>query len=202
LQLQAGMKAFLLAMVAVVACGSSTSIEQSWKRPGPHAELHRVVTVMLWRNEGVRRSAEDELAARLKKAGVDAVPGYAVLSAGEVKNPQVARERLLAQGFDGAIVMRFVGRQQEVNYMPPTYAGYWGGAYYPAGGYVTVDTIIRLETAAYSLRDRQLVYSALSRTTDPDSIPSLIDGVTSKVASALEKERVVIAARPAPPQGG
>jgi hypothetical protein len=156
---------------------------------------------MLWRNEGVRRSAEDELAARLKQAGVDAVPSYAVLGPDDIKNPQVARERLLAQGFDGAIVMRFVSRQQQVSYVPPTYAGYWGGAYYPAGGYVDVDTIVRLETAAYSLRDRQLVYSALSRTTDPDDVKALINSVTKKVASALEKERVVVASRQVPPAG-
>ena len=195
------MKVFLLAMVAVVACGSSTSIEQSWKQPGPHAELQRVVTVMLWRNEGVRRSAEDELAARLKQAGVDAVPSYAVLGTDDIKDPQVARERLLAQGFDGAIVMRFVSREQQVSYAPPSYVGYWGGAYYPSGGYVDVDTIVRLETAAYSLRDRQLVYSALSRTTDPDNVQALINSVTKKVAGALEKERVVVASRQVPPAG-
>jgi len=197
------MKLSVLAMVVVMACGSSTSIEQSWKPPGgTHAELRRVVTVLLWRNESVRRSTEDELAAQLRHAGVDAVPAYTVLSNDEIRDPQVARERLIAQGFDGAIVMRFVGRQQEVHYMPPTYAGYWGGAYYPAGGYMDVDTIIRLETAAYSLRDGQLVYSALSRTTDPDNVRALIDSVTAKVASTLAKERVVVAARPAAPQGG
>lgn len=197
------MKLSLLAMAVVMACGSNTSIEQTWKAPGGHAELQRVVTVMLWRNEGVRRSAEDQLAARLRKRGVTAVPGYSVLSADEVKDPQVARQRLLAQGFDGAIVMRFVGREQQVNYVPPTYAGYWGGAYYTgATGYMDVDTIIRLETAAYSLHDGQLVYSAMSKTTDPDSIPDLISSVTDRVAGALEQQRVVIAARPVPPQGG
>lgn len=196
------MKISVLLMVGMLACGSSTSIEQSWKPPGGAApELHRVVTVMLWRNEVVRRSTEDELAARLRHEGVDAVPSYSVLSPDEVKDPQLARERLIAQGFDGAIVMRFVSRTQEVHYMPPTYAGYWGGAYYPAGGYMDVDTVVRLETAAYSLRDRQLVYSALSRTTDPGSVPGLISSVTAKVAGALEKERVVVASLPPPPAG-
>lgn len=196
------MKVSLLALVVVMACGSNTSIEQTWKAPGGHAELQRVVTVMLWRDEGVRRSAEDQLAARLRQRGVTAVPGYSVLSNDEVKDPQVARQRLLAQGFDGAIVMRFVGRQQEVHYMPPSYVGYWGGAYYPAAtGYMDVDTIIRLETAAYSLHDGQLVYSAMSKTTDPESIPDLISSVTDRVAGALEQQRVVIASRATQPAG-
>lgn len=196
------MKLSVLVMVVLLACGSSTSIEQSWRPPGGGAPaLHKVVTVLLWRDEGIRRSAEDELAARLRHGGVDAVPSYSVLGPDEVKDPQLARQRLIALGFDGAIVMRFVGRTHEVHYMPSTYAGYWGGAYYPAGGYMDVDTIIRLETAAYSLNDRQLVYSALSKTTDPDSIPALISSVTKKVAGALEKDRVVVASLPPQPAG-
>ena len=199
------MKVMLLVLIAMVACGSNTSIEQSWKPPGgASAELRKVVTVMLWKNPGVRRSAEDELAARLQKAGVYAVPAYTVLSDQEVADPALARARLQAQGFDGAIVMRVIGREQQIHYVPPTYAGYWGGAYgwgY-GGGYLQTETIVRLETAAYSLRDGKLVYSAMSKTTDPDSIPSLISGVTSTVAKALEKERVVIAQRAAAPSGG
>jgi hypothetical protein len=190
------MKLLALAMVAMIACGSSTSIEQSWKPPGGHAELRKVATVMLWKDQAVKRSTEDKLAARLRKSGIDAVPGYTVLSPEDARDPQLARQRLQSEGFDGAIVMRVVGKEQENYYVPPTYTGYWGGAWYPVGGgYVESQTIVRVETAAYSLSDGQLVYSALSKTTDPDSVPALINSVTDKVASALQKERVVMAAR-------
>jgi hypothetical protein len=190
------MKLTMLALVFMVACGGGTSIEQSWRAPGGHAELHRVATVMLWRDATVRRNTEDELAARLRKSGVDAVPGYTVLTADEGQDPELARRRLQAQGFDGAIIMRVVSRERQVQYVPPTYTGYWGGAWYPVGGSTWTTTIVRVETAAYSLADGQLVYSALSKTTDPSSVPALMSSVTAKIASALQKERVVIAAQP------
>jgi hypothetical protein len=193
----------LMMVVAAIACGSSTSIENSWKAPSAsRPQLHRVVTVMLWKDVGVRRSTEDQLAARLQRAGVEAVPGYRVLSESDANDPQMARQRLQAQGFDGILVMRFVSRENQLNYTPPVYTDYWGGAWYPDGGYAYTTTIVRLETAAYSTSDGQLVYSALSKTTDPSNISALIDSATARVAKALEKEQIVVASRPAAPQGG
>ena len=57
-----------LVVLAITAssCGSNTSIVQSWKAPGPQAGLHKVVTVMMYKDVTVRRTAEDQMAQRLR----------------------------------------------------------------------------------------------------------------------------------------
>ena len=94
--------------------------------------------------------------------------------------------------------MRLVGKQQELQYVPATFGAYWGPAWGMAG-YVQTETIVRVETTAYSLRDEALVYSALSKTIDPMSVSSLIGEVTKTVSHAMEKQGVVAAA-PSQPQ--
>jgi len=196
-----------LAAAALAACGSSTSIEQTWKPSNaPPPAMHQVVVVMLSRDVSTRHIAEDRMAAQLRHAGVAAVQGYAVLTDDDLANRESAKARLVAAGYDGVIVMRLVGAHQQLQFVPTYWdyspgwygPGWWGPGY---GGYYETETIVRVETSAYSLRDGRLEYTALSRTIDPASVKNLIDGVTSKVAHALTKQRVVIATSTRPPAG-
>jgi hypothetical protein len=103
---------------------------------------------------------------------------------------------LRAAGFDGVIVMRMAGKDTYLQYVPNNFGayGYWGagwGAWGP--GYYEPETIVRIETAAYSLQNNRLVYSALSRTVDPNSVRSLVSDVSKKVANAMQKQGVVVA---------
>jgi len=188
----------LAAAIVVAACGTTTSLDQTWKPNTTPPEMHRVVTVMLSRDVTTRHLAEDRMTAKLRHDGIAAVQGYTVLSDADLDNRESAKARLLAAGYDGVIVMRIVGAQQELQYIP-TYWGYSPGWYGPGwwgpgyGGYYDVSTVVRVETSAYSLSDGRLEYSALSSTTDPANVKNLIDSVTSKVTHALTKQRVVIA---------
>lgn len=180
-------------VLALAACGAATSIEQEWTTPSPQARvpLQRVVTVFVSDNVTMRRAAEDQLARNLAMRGVQATPSYAILGEQELESTDAARSKLRDLGFDGVVVMRIVDREQQLEYIPPTFDGYWGywGAYpgYAVGwgGYPYTETIYRLETAAYSLRSNQLVWSALTRTVDPENTRTLIDDTTQVVASEL-----------------
>lgn len=180
-------------VLALGACGATTTIEQEWTTPTTQARipLERVVTVFVSDNVTMRRSAEDQLARDLAMRGVQATPSYAILGEKELENTNAARAKLRQLGYDGVVVMRIVDREQELEYIPPTFDGYWGyWGWYPGytvgwGGYPYTETIYRLETAAYSLRNNQLVWSALTRTVDPENARTLIDDTTQVVASEL-----------------
>jgi len=188
----------LLPCIAVVlgfaACGGSTTIEQSWKAPNlAPSNLHNVVTVYMSRDETMRRTVEDSMTQRLAHLGVRAVPAYSVLSDDDLKDRDRAKAKLVAGGYDGVVALRLVGNETKLVATPSTFDGYWGmawpGAYSP--GYLSTETVVRVETKVFSLADNKLVWSGLSKTVDPNTMSSAIDDVTNVVAKALEKQQII-----------
>jgi hypothetical protein len=179
------------------ACAGSTTIEQSWKAPNlPPSNLHNVVTVYISRDVTVRRAVEDSMAQKLAPLGVRAVPAYSILSDDEIKDRERAKAKLAAGGYDGVVALRLVGKETKIVATPPTFDGYWGtawpGAYDP--GYLSTETIVRVETNVFSFADNKLVWSGISKTVDPNTIRSTIDDVTKVVAKALEKQQIIASA--------
>jgi hypothetical protein len=78
--------------------------------------------------EGVRRIAENRLVERI---GPDrAVASHTLISQEEAEDADVARSVVEAGGFDGAITMRVVGRDQQLSYEPGmSYPVYYGSFY-------------------------------------------------------------------------
>lgn len=179
--------------LALGACGgASTQIDQTWVAPSAPAtqRMHNVATVYLSDNVTMRHSAEDKLARDLSQIGVGATPSYAVIGdAIDVKDIDSIKTRLRNQGFDGMVTMKVVDRTQELE-SSPSYDWYWGwyGYGYPGYGYsgygadVYTSTIYRLETSAYDLRTNQVVWSVMTKTTEPENAQELIDD-TSKVVT-------------------
>ena len=197
----------LLLCIAVplgfAACGGSTTIEQSWKAPNlAPRNLRNVVTAYISRGATMRRTVEDSMAQRLAHMGVWAVPAYSVLTDDDLNDRDHAKAKLVAGGYDGVVALRVVGNETEIEAMPPTFDGYgrmaWPGVYDP--GYLSTETVVRVETSVFSFADNKLVWSGLSKTVDPNTMRSAIDDVTNVVAKALVEQQVVASADGAPPR--
>lgn len=184
--------AIALAGLAFAACTPTTTLEQTWTMPAARNEppLQRVVTVFSSDNVTIRRAGEDQLARDLRKKGVDATPSYAVLASTEPAETDATRSKLRAMGFDGMVVMTIVDRYQQLEYSPASYDWGWGWGWgYGYSGYGAApytETVVRIETRAYSLRTNQLVWSALTRT-EGDEAGQLIDDTSEVVAGALTR---------------
>ncbi|HEX7840287.1 MAG TPA: hypothetical protein VF469_22570 [Kofleriaceae bacterium] len=187
----------LAVALAFAACGGSTTIEQSWKAPNlPPNNLRNVVTVCISRDATMRRTVEDSMAQRLAHMGVRAVPTYSILSDDDLKDRDRAKAKLVAGGYDGVVALRLVGKETKLVATPMTFDGYWGmawpGAYGP--GYLSTETVVRVETNVFSLADNKLVWSGLSKTVDPNTMRSAVDDITKVVAKALENQQIVASA--------
>jgi hypothetical protein len=182
---------FLVCAMLLGCATNSASIEQQWRAPEAQAsKLTNVVAMVPARDGALRRSSEDILAAQLQNRGMRAVPAYMLLSPDDYGDKQRAAEAMRAAGFDGVVAMRFVGAEHRVDY-EPGYWTFWGDSW----DTVMPETIVRIEINAYSLADDRLVWSAMSKSTDPDSVRALIRDVTIVAARELEKERVITASR-------
>lgn len=180
------------AAAALTACaGPSTTIEQAWKSPSS-TELSNVVTACMTRDGALRRTCEDDMARKLLAAGVRATPLYAALPGAEIGERDGTKAKLLAAGYDGVIALRLVSREQQIEYVPGSFDYYWDSGWWGGyDGYLYSETVVRIETSAYSLADNQLVWSALSRTVDPDTVREGIDEVAGVAANAMARQRVV-----------
>lgn len=182
----------VLALALAAGCaGNTASIEDTWRSPNArYGELTNVVTLSMSRNVTISRSWEDQLAAQLRKRGVRATPAYAVLTEQDLSDRNRALAALRAAGYDGVVTMKLIGKDTQLQYVPTldAYWGYWGDAW---GGEAIPETIVRIEVNAYSLHGNRLVWSGISKSTDPENLRELIGDVTTVVSRELDKEKII-----------
>jgi hypothetical protein len=186
----------LVWIACLVSCaGPSTTFEQVWL--GPHADLASVRTVVALYDSpdgAMRRTIEDRMARKLAQQGVPAVAAYSVLDSSDLADRNRATRALLSAGYDGVVVIRIVSTEMYPG-EPAATSTEWGTSWpMTYEDYVFSSPVVRVETTLYSLDDGQLLWSARSKTIDPDSSDEVIEEVTSLVASALEKQGVATVA--------
>lgn len=194
-----------LAVLWLVAC-ATTTFTSTWHAPGT-PQLNPVgktiAAVFVTPEEGRRRAGEDALAADLTKRGAKGVAAYTLIPDEQRGDAVSARAKLKAAGCNGAVIMRVVGRDQEINYTPgaavPVYYGgfgpYWGygwGTVYQPG-YLTTDTIVSVETLVYSLTQDKLLWAGNSRTTNPNHLDDFIREVADAAAKEMQKQGLLAA---------
>jgi hypothetical protein len=199
------MKKVLLAVVAaamVASCGTPTSFVSTWKDPDAQPlAFKKVLVVAFLPDEGQRRSAEDAMVANIKRA--PAIPSYKILSEADMKDADLARNKVKEIGVDGVVTMRFLGKDEKLSYVPGTtaygpsyYQPFWGYYGYAAPmmydpGYYTTTQVIRLETNIYSFADEKLLWTGHSETSDPSSLDDLINSVAKATSQELIKQGLI-----------
>jgi len=196
-------KTLLILTVAagvVAACGPTTALTATWKAPeAAGTRFNKVIVAAQTKQMSMRRSAESHLVAKIKNS----TASYEVLTEDETRDVNRAKAKILAAGFDGAVVVRFVGKDTQTTYVPGTtwwgpapygsawgYWGYgWGAVYDP--GYIATDTIVTLETHVYSLKDDKLLWASQSETTNPTSMESLVNSLIDKTVAEMKKQKVL-----------
>jgi hypothetical protein len=193
-----GPLAIIVIILALAAC-AGTKIVDSWRNPkaGP-IQFKKVVVFFFSDDQTVRRAAEDELVRQIKN--IKAVTAYTLIPEAEFKDLDKIEGRLKDRGFDGAVIMRLLGVDKEVTWVPGAYPGHYHsfhGYYrhtYPMvydPGYLRTDQIVRVETNVYSLADDQLVWSGISETFNPKNSVDLVDDVARSVAKDLRAKYLI-----------
>ena len=142
--------------------------------------------------------AKQILTTLADESGATGVAAYTIVPSELRADADAARAKLKAAGVNGAVMMRVVGKDQEIYYTPgmATPAGYGGfGPYWGYGwnsvyspGYLSTDTIISVETLVYSLTDDKLLWASTSRTTNPGNLDQLIREVADATANEMAKQ--------------
>ena len=192
--------ACLIATIATVAC-SSTKITSSWREPDKVLtinKLNKVLVLALFNNETNRHKAEDQMAGYLKGKGVVSYNYFS--DKFNRTNEDAIRERIAADGFDGAVTMRLIDVEKEKIYLPsnqPLYPAYSRNfpayyyrnyGYYQQQDYYRTTRIYTVETNVYSIKENKIIWSALTKTTDPEGVNKLTDEIAEVVYKQMIKE--------------
>jgi hypothetical protein len=194
--------AVAVAALSLSAC-ATTSYNSTWRAPDAPAvgsmAGKKVVGVVMTKNEGARRGAEDALARELTRNGVQGVPSYSIIPANATEDE--AKAALQKAGVAGVVVLRPVSKDKEVvgtpsmpMYTGPRYGGYWGGYYgYGWGGAwgggtdIRTNTIVTVETLVYSLESNKLIWAGQSQTTNPSKVDSFVREIVSGAVKEIKK---------------
>jgi hypothetical protein len=190
---------FLACLVVSITACTSTNITSSWREPDKEVSitaLNKVLVVALLRDETGRRKAEDEMAEYLKGKGV---VSYNYLDNDiSSKNEEAIRDKIKADGFDGAVTMRLIDVDKEQVYTPGNTASYpiynrrFSGYYYRnrsiynTPGYYTKTYTV--ETNVYSIKEDKIIWTGLTKTTDPEGVDKMTQEIVKVVYKSMIKE--------------
>jgi hypothetical protein len=191
-------------LLTSLAWAGSTSFISTWKNPN-FSQLdvagRKVAVFVISPDESMRLGPEETLATELRNRGVDCVAGYTVLPAELAKDQEKAKAFLQKVGLTDAILIRVVGKNEELHYMPgtawyagPYYQSFWGywdygwsSVYSP--GYVYSNTVVTIETVMYSVEKGSLMWAGASRTTNPDEdIRKAIKDLANAAGKKMRKD--------------
>jgi hypothetical protein len=187
-------RAYLIVSLAALAAGcNSTTVSTTWKDPsaGKFA-FKKIIVAVLNSTPGERRAAEDALVAKIK--GTQATPSYSLLTDEQLADVDSAKQRVIAAGFDAAVLLHLLDTQQKTTYVPPstTWDADWNSrTYHTTPGYVVSDTLVRAEIRVYSLPDAKLLWAGAAETVNPESAQQFAQEVADAAAGELKKQGLI-----------
>jgi hypothetical protein len=194
---------FFITALFAASC-SSTKITSSWREPDKTVMLNnlsKILVVALFKNETESRKAEDQMASYLNGKGVVSYNYFK--SKFDKTNEEAIRKKIKADGFDGAITMRLVDMEQEKIFIPgdrsgfPAYyysfSSYYHGSfnYYNNPGYYTTTKIYTVEVNVFSIKEDKIIWTGLTKTTDPKGVKKMTEEITKVVYKRMRKEGFV-----------
>jgi hypothetical protein len=202
--------ALAFAACLLAGCAPATRLTNAWVDPSYRGPPFRSILVLgISQNPGERRTFEDEFSAKLRGAGVNAVPGYTVLPEDGKVEKSVLEAALKKIGADGAIVARVLAVDRRTAYSPgyvtviPS-VGYARGFYGFYGSAMAISTpptpyqydVVVVETSLWQTHDGTLVWSATTQTTDPGELRKEIAGYADIIIGALRERGLIGGAVP------
>jgi len=193
----------------MISCSPTTQLRKSTSDPSlannPVEPFKKVFVMVTARKEENRRAAEDKLVSLIRQG--EAVQSYTYVTPADTSQKELV-EKLIADGFDGAITMRVkavVQTKTKTKYNPGTsydswYSNGYGYSYshtYVVGsasrtetGNIDVNSSkdYIIETNIYSLEAKKLLWSGSTASLSAKKVDSAITGIVNTIRKELQKK--------------
>jgi hypothetical protein len=195
----------VLALLVGLAACTGTRLSDVWRDPQYSSEPFRQVAVfVLGADPAVQRLVEDEVVRRLPM-NTRGIGAYGLVPDAERGDVAKAVERLRAGGYDGAMIARLVGvdnptpwasgslKQLPVSYR--TLSNYYVNASEETerSSALSAPTVVRVQMNVYAVASQALVWSAASRTFNPEETRDVAGDVAKVAVEELQKAGILSA---------
>jgi hypothetical protein len=200
---------FIIISLLMVACSPTTQLRKSWSDPSlvqsPIEPFKKVFIMVNSKNELNRKAAEDQLVSLIRNG--DAIQSYTYVTPADTSQKALV-EKLIKDGFDGAITMRVkavVQTKTKTTSNPGTsYSSWYGygpygysyGVSYNIGtrednsnGNVDLnsDKDYIIETNIYSLEKKMLLWSGVTASMSAKKVEPAMTGIVNTIRKELQK---------------
>jgi hypothetical protein len=186
----------LVFCAAVLGACQTTSIKSAWFDPGyTGGPMKKIVVVGVGGTVSSRREFEDVFAQRLRVAGVEGVPGYAVVPEDARVAEAPFSTAVEKSGAQGVLMVRLLGVDTKTQVYTTMvsggfgwgpYGGMYGPAWYPVTEVNQYD-VATVETSLYDVKTRRLVWAATTETFNPRTVsqdgPAYADLIIRQLAA-------------------
>lgn len=175
-------------LLALAGC-SGTKATGLWRDPTRQEAFKKLLVGVVGVDMAARRNAEEVLVKRLPP-GVG-IASYQVIPAGEERDVEKVKGILREGGFDGLLILRLMGVDQELTTttMPAAVNvyGYWGYSYTSMYAQQAVDVrkIAKIESKLFDVGSEKPVWAMSTETVEPSNRGVVIDEVTELVVQQL-----------------
>jgi len=188
-----------VAAAVVLAGCSGTKPVQLWRDPTSQTVYRKIMVAVVGVDMASRRNTEEVLVKRMPPGS--AIASYQVVPAGEEKDLEKLKTVLREASFDGVLVLRLMGVDQEIT--TTTMAGtanvygYWGYSHTAmyAQPMVDVRKIAKIESKLFDVAGEKPVWAMVTETVDPSKRDVIIDEVTELVVQQLAEAKLIGAAK-------
>jgi hypothetical protein len=176
---------------------ATTSAPTIWRDASFQGQFKKVLVAILGAESGVRHGAEDAFVAKFAPGA--AVPSYQVVpeGAGIERDREKLRALVAEKGFDGVLVARLVGVDQQLTTttmpMTATVYGYYGWATTAVYSTTSVDVrrVVRVESRIFDVASERMVYSATTETVDPSSPLQTVNEIVDLVSRSVVEAKLI-----------
>jgi len=194
--------AIALALVLLASC-ASTDLTSSQRNPaytGP--ALTRIMVIGVTANLNGRQEFENEFVAKLKAAGVSAVPSYPLIPDSASAGAAGLRKAAESAGVDGILAARLVSLQQQdpnalqaINFEDRTVSFYAYYASQPSGSYdpslANDSDTITVHIDLYSVTASRLAWAGDAAIFPSANVKAATPGLASTVIRTLKDQKLI-----------
>jgi hypothetical protein len=188
-------------VVAVTLLSAAPKFTSVWRSPDAGAVSFagkKIAALVIAQDDSLRVAGEEALVRELTARGLASVATYRIAPKEELQSADRAKGWFEKANVDGVVAMRPVSKDKRTTYNPGTwvnpyystfwgYYGYgWGSMYIP--GSVEQDTVIVVETTIYSVPRNQLLWAAVSETTNPKTLQRFVEDLVKESVKELQKQ--------------
>jgi hypothetical protein len=189
------------AVLGLTSCATTQMVHQ-WSNPAyTSSSFKKVMVIGVTKQAAIRRAFEDEFAAQLKTAGVNATPSYLYIPQDDPVGEAVLKQALKEAGADAVMITRLVRVQQQTETAPgydpydpamavhPMYTTAWNDYYDPQIVYRS--EIYTCETSLYDTAKNQVVWKGTAQTEARGNISAEIKEYASTMIATLKDKKLI-----------